>query len=1065
MPNKNNIPASHIQTQFWLLDKQGQDTAYHVVSAFQTQHLDITRFIAAVSVAIDRYSALNVRFAIEDGQLQQYAHQQPMELVQLSADVNEQAQALLRDHAYRPFDLANGPLIRLVLILIEGSDQVYVALSIHHIVIDLHSKELLAQTISSEYNGAGSSEITAGDNFADFPFWQQQWLNSTAADKARTYWQQQTAEMTRSVVMPEQASEKGYFELPIELSAELTTKLKEYCVSEKSDVFIVLLSAYYYLLSKFSGANNFSIGVPLSNRKQDQFKDTIGCFVNTLPLKIDTTDVATFSQLRQRTRMAMLGAHRHQELPLTEIVKLSEEGTGQRQIYNVGYTFEQPMQLQLDGAKIRSTVLPGEGAQLDCFLRLWFEGDGLIGRIETQGGFWTHTLAQRFSESLQQFLESLVSQKTDALDVLDYLSDDDQKRLKQFNQTDQLNLAGLNWNQHTLLTLFERQVQLSPDHIALKDGERQLSYRQFDQQSDQFAQLLLNTGVQANDVVALYSSRQIEMMVAVYGVLKTGSAYLPIDISLPGDRVQLMLDQAGVRCCVLGPDQVLPANVTGVKTLVCHESMYSSLPPAPKCLLDAEDAAYVIFTSGSTGTPKGVVNSHRGIVNRLLWMQDYFQLNVDESVLQKTPYSFDVSVWELFWPLQTGATLVLATHDSHKDPYQMLAQIAEQKINVIHFVPSMLAAFVDAAAHTVNVNGACLRAVICSGEELSSALVSSFQTIFPQTKLYNLYGPTEAAVDVSYWECDHQQRKVVPIGQPVANTQLYVVDDDGKQLPIGVVGELWIGGVQVAEGYINNLQLSEERFVNNPFNAGRVYKTGDYARWTESGLLEYLGRKDFQVKINGLRIELGEIENALVSQPGVSLAAVVVHRSGKGQRLVAYYSPEVNTPVSVQQLRETLSRQLPAYMVPSEFVRLDVFPLSSNGKVKRSALPVPAESVRQSMQSSSQPQTETEKELWQWWATALDRQNFGVDDSFFDLGGDSMLLMTLFQFIKQKFQTPMDSVDMFRFTTVRALAAELDGSDPGDRGRGQASRGGQDRAARMQRALKVVPRNQRTRMR
>ena len=1062
MPNKNSISASSIQKQFWLLDQQGQNSAYHVVSAFKARHLHNARFISAVTAALERFTALNVKFFIQDGRLLQTRHElQTFELIQLTETSEERALARLGQHAYKTFDLNQGPLIRLVLVQMENADCTYLAIAIHHIVIDLHSKELIAQAISSEYNGIDSTGLNAQDNYSEYTHLQQQWLDSTSADKARTYWRNIIEDLTRAVVMPEQGRQDKYYEFAISLPEEINVALKRYCDIEQTDAFIVLLASYYYLLAQFSGSQDFAIGVPLSNRKQEIFKNTIGCFVNTLPVRLDIHNINQFSQLRQRARMALLGAHRHQELPLTEIITLSGEGTEQRQLYNIGYTFEQPMCLDLNGVDIHSKILPARSAQLDCFLRLWYTDDNLCGRLESQSGFWSERLARRFVSALECFIENLVKSDNDALTNLNYLSINDIRLLNQFNATERSHLAGIEWHRHTLLSLFERQVKQTPDRRALICGSDWLSYQQFDQQSNQFAQQLMEAGVLPGDVVAVFSSRQMEMMVAIYAILKTGAAYLPVDINLPGERIGQMFEQAGVGLCVLGPEQRLPKDVA-VQTVCCQPDVYSTYSEATSNRPDPEDAAYVIFTSGSTGVPKGVVNNHRGIVNRLLWMQDYFTLTPEETVLQKTPYSFDVSVWELFWPLQVGATLVLADHDSHKNPYQMLAQIDEYTVNVIHFVPSMLAAFVDALSNDKQWHvSQHLRSVICSGEELPVTLQNKFKKMLPDVDLFNLYGPTEAAVDVTCWRCNDQDRKQVPIGAPIANTQLYVVDELDRQVPIGVVGELWIGGVQVAAGYINSPELTAERFVNNPFGSGRVYKTGDYARWTDSGVLEYFGRKDFQVKINGLRIELGEIEKALTQQPGISMAAVLVHRIGKGQRLIAYYSLVPGSSVGEEELRAALIRCLPAYMVPTQFIRLDVFPLSSSGKIKRTALPPPDDASEQEpLRPTQQPQTITERSLWQWWSDALGRRKIGIDDTFFDLGGDSMMLMTLYQYVKEHISASVESVDMFRFTTIRTLAAHLDGE-----GNGKSENIGRVRAARMQRALRTAPRGPRKPMR
>lgn len=1060
MLNKSEMPVSHIQKQFWLLDQQGQNSAYHVVSAFSSKNMDSERLISSVRKVVAKYSVLNSSFKIQDGQLVQATNpSESCELIIKSVADENEAQEHIYNQSYKKFDLEQGPLIRLIISEINDTGTHFFALVFHHIIIDLHSKELIANEISAVYSDL-ASEILADNNTSDYPTWHQQWLSSPASEKARGYWLETIENLTPTVTMPEKGDSGQFFEIPFELKKRHVDLLSEYCKRERSDIFLVLFTAYHHLLSCYSGLHDFAVAVPLTNRKQDQFKNSMGCFVNTLPIRINGEGVRRFGELRQQARKAFLGAHRYQELPLTEIIKLNGEVKGQRNLYNVGFTFEQPMHLELAGVETRSVVLPMNGAQLDCFLRLWFDEGTIKGRLETHGGMWTEALATRFSESLQCFILSLVKSSTDQLSELSYLPKQDRSILARFNSTRMDEISGLKWQDLTLVSLFENQVNKSPDKTALVMGEEHLTYRELDRLAGSFAHLLTDQGVRSGDVVAIYSERSIEMVIAIYATLKTGAAYLPLDISLPAARISKMLKQAEVDVCVLGPQQQIPDSID-TRTVCCDRNKLDLNLIAETCNPKPGDAAYVIFTSGSTGDPKGVINSHGGIVNRLLWMQDYFDLQPEENILQKTPYSFDVSVWELFWPLQVGATMAIAEHDSHKDPYRIIEQISKQKINVIHFVPSMLSAFVDALSDEALPTKLDLRAVICSGEELTVALQNKFKMLFPSVGLYNLYGPTEAAVDVTYWRCDDNYRKQVPIGAPVYNTQLHVVDTEGRLVPIGVKGELWIAGSQVAEGYIHNESLTQDRFIQNPFDSGTIYRTGDVVRWTDEGYLEYFGRNDFQVKINGIRIELGEIENAIVLEDGVSLCTVMVHNVGQTQRLIAYFSAEPSVTLSETTLRANLANRLPSYMIPAQFIQLDIFPLNANGKVKRSALPPPELYTNlNAVDSLTLPESKTEQVLFQLWSRMLQRSQFGIDDTFFSLGGDSMLLMALYQELKKMFKTDIKSVEMFRYTTIKSLAERI---DVGVKAPAPAMRG--ERATRIQQALSSGPRGPRKRMR
>jgi len=1047
MPPNKLYPISDVQKQFWLLDQQGKASAYLIVSAFECHGLDIERFISAVKSVLTQYAVFSGRFEnTAQGVFHSRANTEP-ELIKDSCINDQAAMQLLREKAFQALNLESGPLVRLHINTVANSNRAFVALVVHHIVIDLRSKELLALKISQAYEAPDISAADgSGNNFREAVEWQQHWLETEQAEKAKRYWQQKLSDIDRQLVLANHAdssSELSYFEIPWELSGPTQRELKRYCKAHSTDEFIVLLCVYQYLLSRFSGQTCFAVGVPLSNRRQPSFQQTMGCFVNTLPIRIELSEVRHFSDLLKQTRKALLEAHRVQELPLAQIIQSLAKKGAQRELFNVGFTFEPPMQLSLKEADVQAIHLEGVAAQLDGFLRLWESEGRLQGQLECDGGFWNRVTARRFIAVFDHFIEQLVSADDDCLENYSLLTLSDREKLETLNAT-QTDFARDDFADLTLLKLFQQQVELSPEATALVAGERSLSYSEFERESNRCARLLQDQGVKKGDVVAIYTPRSLEMMIAIYGVIKAGAAYMPVDIDLPAERIAQMCQTAGVRfCCVFEEqpffgDDVTQLSIGGTawKSLTSEFTPVSVLP---------DDPAYVIFTSGSTGTPKGVVNSHRGIVNRLLWMQDYFELQAQERVLQKTPYSFDVSVWELFWPLQVGATLVLAEHNSHKDPYQLAAQINAHGINVLHFVPSMLAAFLSSEPQI----SAKLRAVVCSGEELSPAHEAQFFSQFLGVGLYNLYGPTEAAVDVSYWRCNGGGGKQIPIGKPVANTQLYVVDELGRQQPIGVAGELWIGGVQVAEGYINNQSLTAERFIENPFAPGKVYRTGDFARWTDGGVLEYLGRKDFQVKINGVRIELGEIENNIKRQAGVSNAVVIVDKHGAAQRLVAYFTRKPDASVDVKQLQQQIAQSLPAYMVPKYYVPLDDLPLNSSGKVKRSALPAPDFNARSKPERGETLSAE-ERKLVLLWRQHLGVDTIALDDSFFDLGGDSLMLMSLFKTL-QADHPHLRSVDLFRYTSIRALAEYLGGNVEAkkrDTGRSQRMREAIGRGAR-----------------
>ncbi|MEE4186421.1 MAG: amino acid adenylation domain-containing protein, partial [Gammaproteobacteria bacterium] len=584
----------------------------------------------------------------------------------------------------------------------------------------------------------------------------------------------------------------------------------------------------------------------------------------------------------------------------------------------------------------------------------------------------------------------------------------------------------------TLPQLFETQVAATPDATAVVTATETLSYAELNRRANRLAHYLIAAGVGPDLPVGVYMERSIDLVVALYAIIKAGGAYVPLDPDYPQQRLAQMLADAQVNWVLTHAAVAaeLPGTSAAVLSLEAIAGELATLPAGnPAARAQPESLAYIIFTSGSTGRPKGVMNEHRGICNRLLWMQEAFGLGPADRVLHKTPFSFDVSVWELFWPLQTGASLVLAKPGGHRDTGYLCELIAAQQISTIHFVPSMLAVFLD-DPHVVRAN--VLRRIICSGETLTTDLQSrALNTL--DAHLFNLYGPTEAAVDVTFWRCRPEPGVTrVPIGHPVANTRIYIVTPDGALAAPGAPGELWIGGVQVARGYINQPELSAERFTADPFAEepeARVYRTGDIARLRDDGALEFLGRSDDQVKLRGYRIEPGEIETVFVAQSGVSRCAVMLREDTPGdQRLVAYVC--ATAAVSSDDLLAAARERLPAFMVPAAVVLLEQLPLTPSGKLDRARLPAPE--WRQAGTAAAEPRNPVEATLAEIWADTLQLDQVGIHDDFFALGGHSLIAMQLVSRIMARLQVQLPLDALFNTPTVAGLAAAIStaGNDP-----------------------------------
>jgi amino acid adenylation domain-containing protein len=602
------------------------------------------------------------------------------------------------------------------------------------------------------------------------------------------------------------------------------------------------------------------------------------------------------------------------------------------------------------------------------------------------------TIQRRLAE-LETLLAGAVASPESAVADLPLVPEAERRALADFNRTE------VDYQPPAALhQLFERQAASTPDRLALLVDGQPFTYRQLDERANQLAHRLRSLGVGPHACVAVLAERSLEMVVALYGVLKAGAAYLPLEPSDPHERLTFLIDDARPSAVVAQTAVVerLPPTTAPVVLLAPDGRGLLEAPvDRPPALAGPDDLAYVIYTSGSTGRPKGVGNNHRGILNRILWQTDRMGSPAEERVLQKTPYTFDVSLWELFWPLSGGGCLIVAPPRAHQDPARIAALLDEMRITMVHFVPSMLQAFLD---HADLERCRWVRRVLCSGEALSCELRERFLQRWG-VELHNLYGPTEAAVEVSHHRCQSGEPPgFVPIGRPLANTSLFVVDPHLQPTPIGVPGELLIGGVQVARGYVGRPALTAERFLPDPWSdkaGSRVYRTGDRARFLANGEVEFLGRLDDQVKVRGLRIEPGEIETVLTEHPVIRQAAVRVHEVRAGDvRLVAFYVPAPDADVPASELRKHLRSRLPDYMVPQQFVAIAQLPLTATGKIDRKALPLPGD-VGGAAAERVAPRTESERLLAGIWSDLIGvaPERISVSDNFFDLGGHSLLAL------------------------------------------------------------------------
>ncbi|MDQ9553444.1 amino acid adenylation domain-containing protein [Serratia marcescens] len=1003
-----DLPLSFAQQRLWFLTQlEGMSETYHIPLALRLHgRLDRQALQHSLDALYARHESLRSRFITREDRPQVQilpANGLPLAFHDLRRHP-AQADTLCRQAATQPFDLTQGPLVRAALIRLADEEHLFL-LTCHHIISDGWSTGILLRELGALYGA-----LRRGDadplppltlQYPDYAAWQRRYLTPERLAAQAQYWRETLIGAPALLTLPTdrprptvQSFSGG--EVPIAIDAGLTQALRQFSRQHGGTLFMTVLAAWSLVLARMAGQQELVIGTPEANRGRLETESLVGFFVSTLALRIDLRDDPDLPTLIARIRHTVLAARENRDLPFEQVVELVNPPR------HLGYTPLFQVMLAWQDGSVRDIPLPGLQAELagleysaakfDLTLDLADTGEGISGTLNFATALFDRATAERYGVYLVQALRAMTLNSPRSVSHIDLLPPAEREHL----------LHG--WNRterdypldQTLTALFEQQVHRTPDATALVSGTESLSYAQLNARANRLAHALIARGVGPDSRVAVCAERGLNMVTALFGILKAGGAYVPLDPAYPGERLQYILQDAD--------PVLLLADAAGRAALgepvTPQLALEAALPetlsaenPAPRA--QASHLAYVIYTSGSTGKPKGAMNEHRGVVNRLVWMQEAYGLTAADTVLQKTPFGFDVSVWEFFWPLMVGARLVMAKPEGHKDPDYLSRAIEQYGVTTLHFVPSMLQSFL-ADGQAATRCGQVVR-VMCSGEALPAALVAEFYRRLPQAELHNLYGPTEAAVDVTAWHCSREAERVsVPIGRPIANTRIYLLDERGQPVPLGAVGELYIGGVQVARGYLNRPELTAERFLADPFApGGRMYRTGDVARYLANGDIEYLGRNDQQVKIRGFRIECGEIEAALATHPAVREAVVDARAVGDDKRLVAWVVPaaDVAEETLAGALRQHVSAALPDYMVPSAWVVVAALPLSPNGKLDRRALPEPQGA--QSQAAYEAPQGEHETLLAAIWRELLNVERVGRHDNFFELGGHSLLAVKL----------------------------------------------------------------------
>jgi len=1047
---------SHGQRALWFLHELAPDsTAYHVSRAVRIRsELDPEALRKALQALVDRHPALRTRFVSEEGQPRQQvlpSVELPFHLEQAAHLDDAALQARISAEAERPFDLRHAPLLRVHVWTRPGGEHVLL-LTLHHVVTDFWSLAVLADELGTLYTAARSGTpvtlpplpLTPSDHARQ----QHAVLASETSAPGWSFWEKQLAgklpvlELPTDKPRPPTQTFRGASR-GLRLGQALTERLRDVARAHDTTLYTVLVAAFHALLHRHTGQDDLIVGSPTSGRTRAGLAGVVGYFANPVPLRARFTPDLTFSGLISQMRATVLGALEHQDIPFPALVERlhPERDAARSPIFQAllvlqksqlgaarglaGLALEEPgEEAALGELRLESWPLPHRAAQFELSLALAETREGLSASMEYNTDLFEAGTIDRMLGHLRVLWEALAARPEQRVTQPALLTAEEFAQQAAWNDT-----ATVYEGADTLHGLVEAQSARTPDAVAVRFEDETLTYRELELRANQLAHHLRGLGVGPEVRVGVCMERSLELVVGLLGVLKAGGAYVPLDPSYPRERLNHMLRDSAAPV-LLTQERLAHVLPESGATRVFLERDGAALahhptePPAP--LAQGENLAYVIYTSGSTGVPKGAMNTHAAIRNRLLWMQRAYGLGASDHVLQKTPFSFDVSVWEFFWPLLTGARLVLARPGGHQDPTYLRDLIAERRITTAHFVPSMLQSFLDEPGLE---RCASLRHVVCSGEALSAELRDRCLTRLPGAELHNLYGPTEAAVDVSAWTCRREDTsRTVPIGRPVANTRLLVLDARWAPVPVGVPGELYIGGIQVGRGYLGRPELTAAAFVPDPSGGqgARLYKTGDRARFLPDGNIEYLGRLDSQVKLRGLRIELGEIEATLESHPAVRQAAVLVREApGGDRRLVAFLAPAGTAP-SREELKDFLGTRLPAYMLPSGFGFLEELPLGPSGKLDRRALA--SLDVEDPSRASTwlAPRTSAEEKVAHVWSTVLGRERIGANDHFFELGGHSLLATQAVSRLRSAFGVELPLQAIFEAPTVAALARRLE---------------------------------------
>jgi amino acid adenylation domain-containing protein len=1046
-------PLSFTQQQFWLLDQTEPESSYNICSAIEIAGpLDLPQLQTALEMIVERHEILRTYVGTNQGdpvQVVAASMPVPFDVLDLSHVPTTEREGEIRKHAAaeaeKRFDLNRGPLMR-IKILSLGPDRNVFLITIHHLICDGWSVEVLLRDLATLYGDLGADRVPSLPDlkiqYADYAVWQRGRATGERFARQLEYWKKElagtppTLELPTDFPRPQRLLLKGSQET-IQLSEQISDALRTLSREEGATLFMTLLAAFQTLLFRYSGQEDILVGAPIAGRSMLEMEDLIGSFVNTLVLRADLAGKPTFREFLGRVRETTLEALSNQEVPFEMLVgELNpERSTNRSPLFQTMFTLENSSTAatEVQGLTLTPLKLPATSAKFDLTLVAEEEPAGIRLSFEYSTELFAPETIKRMLGHLENLLEAIVIDPAQTVTELPLLTGSEQYQLLH------------EWNSHRMSfpqnscihTLFEHQVEIVPDAIAVEFLGEQLTYREVNRRANQLAHYLRKRGVGPDALVGICINRSLEMLVGMLSVLKAGGAYVPLDPAYPTERLAFMIDDAELSL-VLTQDSLTAQVPAGSASLFCLDKDWGSIAqesednPAPN--VSSTNLAYVIYTSGSTGNPKGVMIEHRSVVNFSITAAAAYEIKPTDRILQFASLCFDLSVEEIYPALTHGATVVLRSDEMISSAREFLRYCDEWRTTILDLPTAYWNELTDALKAGDLKLPERVRLVIIGGEKAAFDRVAAWhKAVRGGVRLANTYGPTEATVAATI--CDLKpsdecaRRNIVPIGRPLANATVYLLDQALRPVPIGSPSELFIGGPGVARGYVNRPELTAEKFVNDPFSDdrhARLYKTGDLVRYRPDGNIEFLGRVDNQIKIRGFRVELEEIELALRSQPGVGDCVVVLHEDSDGdKRLIAYLVEEASSQLKTTELRNSLKTKLPAYMVPAFFEIIEALPLLPNGKINRRALPEPRSTIAEMDATFVAPRTPIESLLAVEWCDVLKLQRIGIHDNFFELGGQSLLASRVVSRVRGILPVELNTVDLFQAPTIASLAKLL----------------------------------------